>query len=153
MRAQHTVVGSILLAADQLLGVEKLTVVAGADFIDRLCNFYQHPRSQLVPSTFRLTYRRIKVDEDRTRDIFAATGLGEEGLVGATVSDIVGKVLVIVTISLEAVLEQVPKLGGSVMSPCANVAKQEAVKNLQLPSSVTKLGTSLANVKVTDLIN
>merc|ERR1719271_714000 len=51
------VVSSILLAADELLRVEKLAVGAGADLVDD---------------------RRLQVHEDAARDVLASAGLGEE---------------------------------------------------------------------------
>lgn len=35
---RHTVVGSILLATDQLLGVKELSIGAGADLVNWLCD-------------------------------------------------------------------------------------------------------------------
>jgi hypothetical protein len=57
--ATSIIVGSILLAADQELGVEELAVGAGPDLVD---------------------WGRVEVDEDRPRDVFAVASLGEEGL-------------------------------------------------------------------------
>ena len=54
------VVGGILLAADEQLGVEELAVGAGANLVDR---------------------GGVKIDEDGSGDIFAAAGLGKEGVV------------------------------------------------------------------------
>lgn len=81
------VVGSILLAADQQLGVEQLAVVAGADLIDR---------------------RGVEIDEERTGDIFAVAGLGEEGLVRARVTSVFG-IGVGASIGSETVLKEVPR--------------------------------------------
>lgn len=81
------VVGSILLAADQELGVEELAVVTGADLVDG---------------------GGVEVDEDGARHVFAAAGLGEEGLVGARVADILD-VGVGTAIGTKAVLEKVAK--------------------------------------------
>jgi hypothetical protein len=58
--ATGIVVGGILLAADQILGVEKLAVVASADLIDR---------------------GGVEINEDGPGDVFPVVGLGEEGVV------------------------------------------------------------------------
>ena len=55
------VVRGVLLAADQLLGVEQLAVGAGADLIDD---------------------GGLEVEHDAAGDVLASTGLGEEGVVG-----------------------------------------------------------------------
>lgn len=47
--------------------MEKLAVASGADLVDG---------------------RGVEIDEERTRDVLAATGLGEEGLEGTRVTDI-----------------------------------------------------------------
>lgn len=52
-------------------------------------------------------YRRVEVDEDRARHIFAIAGLGEEGIVGTSFTN-VARVRVQATISLQAMLQQVP---------------------------------------------
>lgn len=83
--ATGVVVGSILLAADQQFGVEKLAVVASSDLING---------------------RRVEIDKERTRNMLAAARLGEEGLVGAGISSI-GSIGVGTTIGAEAVLEKV----------------------------------------------
>lgn len=54
------VVGSILLATNQKLGVEKRLVFSSADFVN---------------------WGGVQVDEDGARDMFIASGLVEEGLV------------------------------------------------------------------------
>jgi len=104
--ATGVVVGRILLAADQELGVEELAVGASADLIDR---------------------RRVEVDKDGPRDVFAIARLVEEGLEGATLGDVLG-IGIRASVSCETVLEKV-----------------------QLPSAVTQLGTSLAQVDVKNL--
>ena len=81
------VVGSILLAADQELGVEKLTVGAGTDLVDR---------------------RRVEINEEGTRDIFAVAGLGEEGVVRTTLASD-GRVGVLATILSKTVLKEVAR--------------------------------------------
>jgi len=59
--ATGKVVGSVLLAADQLLGVEQLAVGASAHLID---------------------HGGLQVEEDAAGDVLASTGLGEEGVEG-----------------------------------------------------------------------
>ena len=82
----RTVVGSVLLAADQQLRVEQLAVGAGSDFVD---------------------WRRVQVDEDGTGDVFAAAILSEEGLERATLREI-RRIGVRTAVSLQAMLEKVP---------------------------------------------
>ena len=81
------VVGSILLAADQELGVEKLTVGAGTDLVDG---------------------RRVKIDEEGARDIFAVARLGEEGIIGPALAGN-GRVGVLATILSKTVLKEVAR--------------------------------------------
>ena len=79
------VVGSILLAADQLLGVVELTVDAGADLVDD---------------------GRLEVDEDGARDVLAGPGLSEEG--AEAVVDLAGGLLRgHAAVGLDAVFEAV----------------------------------------------
>jgi hypothetical protein len=79
------VICRILLSADQKFGVEELTVIAGADFIN---------------------WGGIEVNKDGARDIFAFAGFCEEGLKGTSLADVfcfgVGA-----TISLKAMLEEI----------------------------------------------
>lgn len=82
------VVGSVFLAADQQLRVVELAVGAGADLVDR---------------------GGIQVDEDGARDVFSAARLGEEGLVRATLGEILS-IRVGTAVSLEAMLQQVPRV-------------------------------------------
>jgi hypothetical protein len=84
--ATGVVVGSILLAADQQLGVEERAVVTGADLVNG---------------------RGVQVDEDGAGHVFAATGLGEEGLERAYLGALL-RIGVGTTIMSEAVLEEVP---------------------------------------------
>ena len=79
--AAGVVVGSILPAADQLLGVEELTVGAGADLVDD---------------------GRLEVDEDGARDVLSATGLSEEGAEG-----VIGHLVGHAAVGLDAVLKAV----------------------------------------------
>ena len=79
------VVGGVLLAGDQLLGVEELMVGAGADLVD---------------------HGGLEVEEDAAGHVLAGTSLGEEGVEGivATTDGLVGGHL---AIGLDAVLEAV----------------------------------------------
>jgi len=79
------VVGSILLARDELLRVVELAVGASADFV---------------------AHRGLKIDEDGAGNVLASTSLGEEGVEGIiTAADgFVGRHL---AIRLDAVLEAV----------------------------------------------
>jgi hypothetical protein len=65
--------------------VEQLAVAAGPDLVDG---------------------RRVQVDEDGARNIFALAGLGEEGLEGASIADILG-VGVGASVRSQTVLEEV----------------------------------------------
>lgn len=56
------------------------------------------------------THRRVKVDEDGTGDVFAGAGLGEKGLERTALAVLIDSLRVKATVSLEAVLEQVPGL-------------------------------------------
>jgi hypothetical protein len=79
------VVGRVLLAADQQLRVEQLSVITSADLIDGT---------------------GVQVDEDRSGDVFARTGFGEDGIELAAVVESLG-IRVGTAILLEAVLEEV----------------------------------------------
>lgn len=92
------VVGSILLAADQELGVEKRATVAGANLIDG---------------------GRVEIDKDGSGHVFAAAGLGEEGLVGAWVADILD-VGVRATVGAKAMLEEVARDASQSQGPADN---------------------------------
>lgn len=81
----RTVVGGVLLAADQQLGVEELAVGASSDLVDG---------------------RGVQVDEDGTRDVFAAASLGEESLVRARLTKLL-RIGVGAAIRQQAVLEEV----------------------------------------------
>jgi len=85
------VIGGILLARDQLLRVEELTVGSSADLINA---------------------RRLEIDEDTTWDVLARTGLREEGVEGVvTTTD--GLVRGHLAVRLNTVLEAV-KLPASI---------------------------------------
>mmetsp|Transcript_44423 Transcript_44423/g.143308 ORF Transcript_44423/g.143308 Transcript_44423/m.143308 type:complete len:201 (+) Transcript_44423:1042-1644(+) len=81
--AACVVVGGVLLARDELLGVVELAVRARADLVDD---------------------GRLEVDEDRAGHVLAGAGLGEEGVEGvvAAADRLVGGHL---AIGLDAVLE------------------------------------------------
>jgi len=81
--ATGEVVGGVLLAGDELLGVEELSVGAGSDLIDD---------------------GGLEIEEDAARDVLASTSLGEEGVEGivATANGLVGGHL---TVRLDTVLE------------------------------------------------
>merc|ERR1712054_553907 len=83
--ATSVVVGCVLLAGDELLGVVELAVGASADLVD---------------------HGRLEVEVDATRNVLASAGLGEEGVEGViTATDgLVGRHL---AIWLDAVLEAV----------------------------------------------
>jgi hypothetical protein len=115
---ERTVVGRILFAADQQLGVEQLAVGAGSDLVDGLCQSairrIQFPKS--------IAYRWVQVDENGARDVFAAACLGEEGLERATLREI-RRIGIGTAVGLQAMLEQV-----------------------QLPSAVTQLRSRLSDM-------
>jgi len=83
--ATGVVVGGVLLASDQLLGVEQLTVCSGADLID---------------------HGGLQIDEDGTGNVLAGAGLAKEGVEGIiTTAD--GLVRGHLTVGLDAVLQAV----------------------------------------------
>jgi hypothetical protein len=95
------VVGGIFLSGDELLWVEELSVGSGSDFIDDSW---------------------LKIEENCSWDVFAGTGLGEEGVEGivATSNSLVRWHL---TVRLNSVL-----------------------KAEEFPAGVSDLDTSLTNV-------
>jgi hypothetical protein len=80
------VVGCVLLAADQQLGVEQLAVITSADLVNG---------------------GGVKVDEDGSRDIFATASLREDGIELARVVESL-RVGIRPTVLLQAVFEEVP---------------------------------------------
>ena len=98
------VVGSILLAGDELLRVVELAVSTSADFI---------------------TNSRFEINKDSTRDVLAGTSLREEGVEGVitTADGLVGGHL---AIGLDAVLEAVKLPAGvtSLDTSLANVNRK-----------------------------
>lgn len=124
--ATGVVVGGILLAVDQQLGVEELAVGASADLVDG---------------------RGVEVDKQGAGHVFAAAGLGEEGLVGAWVADVL-KVGVGPAVRAQTVLEKVARGPGQPKAGCTFL---RGGVDLQLPGAVSELGTSLAQVQVKDL--
>ena len=95
------VVSSVLLPGDKLLGVEHLAVRPGPHLVD---------------------HRRLKVDEDGTRDVLAGARLGEEGVEGV-VGDADGLVGGHLAVGLDPMLEAV-----------------------ELPASIAHLASCLAHV-------
>ena len=81
--ASGEVVGGVLLAGDELLGVEELSVGAGSDLIDN---------------------GGLEIEEDAAGNVLASTSLGEEGVesVVATTDGLIGWHL---TVRLDTVLE------------------------------------------------
>jgi hypothetical protein len=79
------VVGSILLSADQQFGVEELAVSTRSDLVD---------------------WRGVEIHKDGSRNVFSIAGLGEEGLIGAWVANVLGAG-VGAAIGTEAVLEKI----------------------------------------------
>jgi hypothetical protein len=121
------VVGCVLLSADQQLRVEQLAVVTSADLVDGA---------------------GVKVDEDGSRDIFAAASLREDGIELAAVMEGLG-IRIRATILLQAVLEEVAAEGVrdqyiGYMSRCQD--------NVQLPGTISELGSGLADVEVKNLL-
>jgi hypothetical protein len=93
------------------------------------------------------TYRRVQVDEDGARDVFAAASLREEGLERAALVELL-RIGVRTTVSLEAVLKEVPEEAALAVELRDGRAELEDV---QLPGAVAELGTGLADVEVADL--
>lgn len=79
------VVGSVFLSTDELLGVEELSVGAGADFVN---------------------HGRFEIDKDAAGDVFSSASLGEEG-VESVVAATDGFVSRHGSIRLDAMLETV----------------------------------------------
>jgi hypothetical protein len=121
------VVGSILLTTDQKLRVEELSVVTSANLID---------------------WGRVQVDEDGTRNVFAAASLCEDGIeLARVVERLCGGIWT--TILLETVLKEVPRCPILVSRTCMLPSRFVGIvcgylvrcairgKCLQLPSAVT----------------
>lgn len=83
--ATSVVVGSIFLATDEQFWVKELAVGTGPDLVNG---------------------RRVEVDKERTGDVFAAAGLGEECLEGAAIDNVL-YIGVRPSIRAEAVLEKI----------------------------------------------
>jgi hypothetical protein len=81
--------------------------------------------------------------------VFAAARLGEEGLVGAALAEVL-RIGVRTTIGQQAVLEEVPEVIVSVADSGVR-ERMRACGHVQLPGAVTQLRASLADVKVADL--
>lgn len=133
--------------------MEKLTVRTSADLIDGLQQSASVPFLSLLWALY--THRRVQIDEDGAGNVFAAAGLGEEGLEGTSVANVTG-IGVRTTVSLEAMLEQVPEGQSSVwiiifLRIAGGGLRGGEEIDVQLPGAVSQLGTSLADVKVADL--
>lgn len=89
--------------------MEELAIGSRADLVNRL------PVSQqlAILAVCGGTYGGIKVDEDGSRHVFAAAGLGEESLVGASLTDVT-RIRVGTSVGLQAMLEQVSGVPSSV---------------------------------------
>ncbi len=97
----------------------------------------------------RSSYRRVEVDKDGSGDIFAIASLGEESFEGASIA-YVFCVCIGTTVGLKTMFEEVSGRGeAGELDAEANGGEEHF--NIQFPSSVPKLGASLANVKVADL--
>ncbi len=83
--ATRIVVGGILLAADEKLGMEELAVGPRADLIDG---------------------GGVEIDEDGTRNVFAVASFREEGLEGPGIADILG-IRLRAAVDPKAVLEEI----------------------------------------------
>lgn len=91
--------------------MEELAVGTGADLINGLVKsqpvfLLPFHLSLHFPSLSKYTYRRIEIDEDGARDIFAVARLGEERLKRATLGNS-AIFRVDATVGFEAMLEQV----------------------------------------------
>jgi hypothetical protein len=107
----HAVFGGVFFSAYQLL--EQMAVGTSAYLVNRL-----YHRQYISPICchflFAITHRRVKVDKDRTRDVFAISRLGEKGLVRAALADVLGHIGIYLTIGQQAMFAQVTasSLGG-----------------------------------------
>jgi hypothetical protein len=119
------VVGSIFLSADQEFRVEQLSVITGADLVDG---------------------GGVEIHEDRSRHVFSIAGLCEDSVEFTGFVDIL-RIWVGTTILLETMLEKVSKLP---VSPHFLHAQLTAT-DLQFPSTVTELSTSLTDMKMKNL--
>ena len=88
--------------------MEQLAVGTSTDLI----NWLSSGQTRVLPfesiESISRTHRRVKVDEDGSRDIFPAAGLGEEGLKRAALANIIDSFRIKTTVRLEAMFEQVP---------------------------------------------
>jgi len=119
--ASGVVVGRVLLAGDELLRVEELTVCSGADLVD---------------------YGGFQVDEYCTRNVFAGSSFAEEGVetVVATAHGLVGRHL---TVRLDAMLQAVKLPAGisNLDSGLANVDRDTLTHfDRSFLSSLLKIG-------------
>jgi hypothetical protein len=136
-----TVISRILLSAYQLIRVEQMAVGTSAYHIDRLYH-HQFISLHLISTSLPLfTHRRVKVDKDGAWDVFAFASLGEKCLIRATLVNFLDIIRLDVTIGQKIMLEQIAT--SSINSESLQNESQEN-KDLQLPGSIAKLGTSLA---------
>jgi hypothetical protein len=82
------------------------------------------------------TYRRVQIDKDGTRDVFAAASLGEEGLERSALVELL-RIGVRTAVRLEAVLKQVPVKVASIRIR----GKRVVFVYVQLPGAVSELGS------------
>jgi hypothetical protein len=98
-----------------------------------------------------VAYRRVQVDKDGTRNIFATVRLSEESLEGSSLYSL--GVRVWCSIWLQAMLQQISapsQLGyASLVSKWYVVPKSRRNEEiLQFPGAVTELDTGLPNVEM-----
>lgn len=105
-----------------------------------------------------ITHRRVQVDKDGARDVFAAAGLSEESVIRTGIASILSNLCIDGSIMFETVLEEVTVC----LALLLDFAQQFEViddategknggEDVQLPSTVTQLSTSLADVKMANL--
>lgn len=83
-----------------------MAVGTSAYLVDRLYHRQYISWPESIPSLRSLvTHRRVKVNKDRTRDIFAISGLGEKGLIGAALTNFIGNIGIFISIWRQAVFE------------------------------------------------
>ena len=86
--------------------MEELTIRASSNFVNGL-KFVSHE----IPCCSIETYRRVKIDENRTRNIFARASFRKEGLEGPCVADLL-HIWVWSTVLLQAMFKKVPAFHG-----------------------------------------
>jgi hypothetical protein len=88
--------------------VEQLAIGTSSDLVDGL-----FPSAPIQASKVVATYRRVQVDEDGTRNMLSAAGLGEKGLERSTLGEIL-RIRVGSSVGQQTVLEEVPEVIASV---------------------------------------